>query len=221
MKKIERKYVFAGLVAFGLVFYGTSLYVSAQQAEYVAQIKILIAEQETTITSLAEVTDRNGADAVVSRIIKDCATEDRQRFDVLLGSLGELSSVELKEVNQLFGSCGSFFAERKALMTARLTREYEVYVGYVELLNIVDSKAKVLEYPLTKWSELVALEAGRSTLSSELVLIQKNIILALLEGVSIQSAQMLEQVTNAQEAKDTLSYTGVRIDALREAIIGL
>jgi hypothetical protein len=32
---------------------------------------------------------------------------------------------------------------------------------------------------------------------------------------------MLEEVTKAQDAKDTLSYNGVKIDSLREEIIGL
>jgi len=215
------KYVFVSLLVIASIFYGVSLYVHAQQAEYVAMMKLLVSEQETTLVSIAEVTDRNGADATVAAIVKDCDTEDRQRFDELLGLLGELNRIELIEVDQLFGACGNFYAERKALMIARLNREFEVYEDYVALLDIVDSRSDGVLYPVAKWSELAVLETQRSVLSSELVTIQKDIILALLEGVSIQSEQMLSEVTKAQEAKDTLSYTGVRIDTLREDIIGL
>jgi len=221
MKKIERKYVVVILLVGTMLFYAVSLYVSDKNAEYTAQLKILIAQQENTITSLAEVTDRNGADSVVSKIIKDCVPEDRQRFDELLGDLGTLPYSEIVEVDQLFDACGDFFAERKALMTARLNREYEVYVDYVGLLNMIDARAEAVMYPLDSWSELVTLELNRSELSSQLVSIQKDIILALLDGVSIQSEQMRTEVAKAQEAQDTLSYTGVRIDTLREGILGL
>ena len=221
MKNIDRKYVVVALLVLGFLFYGVSSYVNAQQAEYVAQIKILIAQQETTLTSLAGVTDRNGADATVAEIIKDCAVEDRQRFDTLLGNLNVLPYVQIVEVDQLFDTCGDFFAERKALMTARLSREYEVYADYITLLDIVDSRTESLSYPLNEWSQLVSLELERSNLSSTLVLIQKDIILALLAGVSIESEQMLSEITKAQEVQDTLSYTGVKIDSLREGIMGL
>ena len=221
MIKKDLQYTFAGLVVLGVVFYCVSLYVQAQQAEYVSMMRLLVSEQETTLVSIAEVTDRNGADAIVASIVNDCVTEDRQRFDALLGSLGELSQAELVEVNQLFGACGNFYAERKALMVARLHREFEVYEDYVRLLDVVDSRSESIVYPVAMWAELTALESQRSTLSSELVMIQKDIILALLDGVSIQSKQMLTEVTKAQEAKDTLSYTGVKIDTLREDIIGL
>jgi len=221
MIKKDLQYTFAGLVVLGVVFYCVSLYVQAQQAEYVSMMRLLVSEQETTLVSIAEVTDRNGADAIVASIVNDCVTKDRQRFDTLLGSLGELSQAELVEVNQLFGACGNFYAERKALMVARLHREFEVYEDYVRLLDVVDSRSESIVYPVAMWAELTALESQRSTLSSELVMIQKDIILALLDGVSIQSKQMLTEVTKAQEAKDTLSYTGVKIDTLREDIIGL
>lgn len=221
MKKIDKKYTFGGLIVLGVAFYSVSLYIHTQQIEYVSMMKLLVSEQETTLVSIAEVTDRNGADAVVAKIIEDCATPDRQRFDELLGSLGSLNKTELVEVNQLFGSCGNFYAQRKSLMVARLNREFEVYEDYIKLLNVVDSRSEPVLYPVAQWEELVSLESQRSTLSSELVKIQKDIILALLDGVSIQSEQMLAEVNKAQEAKDTLSYVGVKIDTLREDIIGL
>lgn len=217
----NKKYVLAGFTICGVIFYGVSLHINTQQEEYVSKMKLLIAEQETTLTALAEVTDRNGADSVVNAIIKDCDTEDRQRFDKLLGTLGELPRTQLIEVDQLFNACGNFYAGTKSLMTARLQREYEVYAEYVALLDIVDSKADTVSYPVAQWSELVALEGKRSELSSKLVEIQKEIIQALLDGVSLQSDQMSQEVRKAQEVQDTLSYTGVKIDTLREGILQL
>lgn len=210
------------ILGFGLLlFLALSAYLKDQKSEAVSEIKVLIAQQETTIISLAEVTDRNGGDAVVSEIIKDCIPEDRQKFDELLGSLANLKYTEIVEVDQLFDACGDFFAERKSLMVARLAREFEVYNDYVTLLRIIDDSAAYVQYPLDDWSELVSLEKQRSQLTSELVKIQKAIIAALLEGVPVSSQQMLDEITKAREAQETLSFTGVKIDALREGIMKL
>ena len=136
MKMSNGKYVVAGFVVCGVIFYGVSLYIQSQQAEYVSMMELLITKQEKTLVSLAEVTDRNGADSVVSGIIKDCEIDDRQKFDELLGNLKNLNRTQLVEVDQLFDGCGGFYAETKALMTARLQREYEVYSDYVALLTL-------------------------------------------------------------------------------------
>ena len=221
MKKIDTRYVVAGLIGVGILFFGVSSYVHTKQAEYVSMMKVLIAQQETTLISIAEVTDRNGADAVVAGIIEDCDADERLAFDDLLGRLGSLHRLELVEVDQLFSACGNFYAQRKALMIARLDREYQVYADYVALLNVVDSKAQDISYPTQKWSDLVGMELQRSELSSQLVVIQENIIDGLRAGASVQSEELHTEVTNAQEAKDTLSYLGVKIDTLREDIIGL
>jgi len=221
MKKIDTKYMMTGLVVLGVLFLGASYYVQTQQAEYVSMMKVLIAQQETTLTSIAEVTDRNGADAVVADIIQDCELEDRKRFDELLSTLNTLNRSQLVEVDNLFNACGDFYAQRKLLMVARLGREYEVYKDYIGLLNVVDSKAQKVTYPIQKWSDLVDLEVKRSELSSNLVAIQKDIIDALLKKVSASSDEMKEKVAQAQVVRDNLSLVGVRIDTLREDVIGL
>jgi hypothetical protein len=220
-KKIETKYIVAILGLLGVLFLGVSYYIQSQQSEYISMMKVLIAQQETTLTSIAEVTDRNGADAVVTAIIRDCQLEDRQRFDELLSSLQALNNKELSEVDNLFNACGDFYAQRKALMVARLSREFEVYEDYVVLLQVVDSREKTIEYPVEKWSQLVSFEKERSELSSELVSIQKDIIDALINGVSADAVSMKEKVAQAQEVKDNLSLLGVKIDALRDDVIDL
>ena len=221
MKKIDTKYVSIGLMTLGILFFAVSYYVQNQQAEYVSMMKVLIAQQETTLTSIAEVTDRNGADAVVAGIIQDCEFEDRKRFDELLSTLSTLQQSELIEIDNLFNACGDFYAQRKALMVARLEREYEVYRDYVDLLNVVDSKVEEITYPTQKWNDLVSLEMTRSELSLELVSIQKDIIDALLNKVKATSDEMKEKITQAQVVRDNLSLVGVKIDTLREDIIGL
>lgn len=221
MQKKETKYILFGLLGAGFLFFLVSLYVHVQESEYVSLVELRIAKQEAVLIAIAEVTDRDGADAVVSSVLKDCSTEDRQQFDQMLGSLAMLKGAELVKVNQLFSACGNFYAERKAMMVARFVREFEVYQDYVELRTLVDSRTLTITYPVESWLELVGLEQRRSDLFSELVQIQGEIITTLLDDVSIDSERMQKSVVRAQEVKDTISYTGAKIDTLRDAIVGL
>lgn len=221
MQKKETKYILFGLLGAGFLFFLVSLYVHVQESEYVSLVELRIAKQEAVLIAIAEVTDRDGADAVVSSVLKDCSTEDRQQFDQMLGSLAMLKGAELVKVNQLFSACGNFYAERKAMMVARFVREFEVYQDYVELRTLVDSRTLTITYPVESWLELVGLEQRRSDLFSELVQIQGEIITTLLDNVSIDSERMQKSVVRAQEVKDTISYTGAKIDTLRDAIVGL
>ena len=221
MHTLTKKHVVILLLIAGLFFLGSSWYVKNKQADYAAELKLLIAEQAATLVAIAEVTDRDGADAVVSRLVKDCELEDRARFDTLLGRLAQLQRAEQVEVQQLFDACGDFYAERKAVMVARLKREYEVYADYITLLSIADTRKDFPSYPTQQWSELVELEQQRSDISTQLVAIQGDLIDALLDGVLVGSAEMIAKITVAQELKDNLGFIGIKIDTLREEIIGL
>jgi len=215
------KWVTGSLVILGILFYATSAYVHTQQAEYVAQMELLIAKQEATLISIAEVTDRDGADAIVSAIVKDCDLPEREKFDDLLSRLGSLNRTQLVEVGQLFNACGNFYAERKAVMVARFVREFDVYRDYINLLTIVDSRTDTVTYPVEKWSELVQYEIQRSELSDDLVRIQDEIIQSLLADVPVQSEEILEMTSEATNARETLGFIGVKIDTLRESLISL
>lgn len=220
MRTIYKK-IAAPCIIVALVFLGTSWYVHESEADMAAEIKLLIAEQEVTLSSIAELTDRDGADSVVSNIIKDCAPAERERFDSLLARLSTLNAMELVEVDRLFASCGNYYAERKSAMVARFQREYEVYEAYVDLLSHINSKAALIEYPRETWGELVSLETMRSKLASELVQIQLQIITELRAGAGVSSDAIQVQITQANEVKESLSFTGVQIDRLRENVLRL
>ena len=216
-------YIKIATATFGIafIFLATSWYVHEAESDMTTQVKLLIADQTDTLSSIAEIMDRDGIDAVVSQVIKDCAQSDRERFDTLLGNLATLSSSQLVEVERLFASCGNFYAERKAVMLMRLAREYEVYVSYVDLLSRFDSRTKTVTYPVDSWKALVDLEASRSQLALKLVEIQHDIITELRNGATISSEAIKTQITRANEVKETLTYTGEQIDRLRESIINL
>ncbi len=204
-----------------LVFLAASLYIEDAQSEYILKTQLTIAEQETRLAAIAELTARDGADAVVEEIIKDCTPENRERFDTLLSSLSQLGRPELREVESLFSACGNFYAERKAVMVSRLSREFEVYEDLIGILALFDKKAYGITYNVSGWKELVEMEQERSRLSTQLVQIQGDIIDALLAQSPIGSDEMQALLAQGQETKDSLELLSIQIDKRRQELLDL
>ncbi len=201
------------------VFVFTAWYIQEMKSDIQSIATLKIAEQEKVLTTLAEVTDRDGADSVVEKIIQDCSSENRARFDTQLSRLPELRGAELVEMEQLFNACGNFFAERKAVMVARLKREYEVYLDLISILALVDSKEATLRYDTKTWGNLVLLEDERSVLSTKLVTIQGDIIRQLKLGTPLSSDTMQSTLVDGQKTKDTLIQLSERIDVVRQSLL--
>jgi hypothetical protein len=221
MEKIleHKKLLAAALFFVFLTFLAASIYIRDVQSEYALKTQLKIAQQETKLAAIAELTGRDGADAVVEEIIKDCSIENRQRFDTLLSRLAELNAVELIEVEQLFNSCGNFYAERKAVMVTRLEREYEVYLDFIDVLSLVDEEESKVTYDVEGWGKLVEQEKKRSELSTSLVLIQGKIIDSLRKKTPISSDQMQLLLVEGKETKDALIKISSEIDDLREKVL--
>ncbi len=166
------------------------------------------------ISYLAELTDRNGADALTERIITDCPR--RSEFEALLSRLGTLSPKELLTTQQLFESCGPFYAERKAIMVAQLTREYEaltVDLQYLEALRDLSHD----ESELSLWAELLKHEEERSAFLFEQTELQSDILTLLINGGSPKEVQ--DKAAQARNVAESLTVTDARIDSLRASLI--
>lgn len=216
------KKIFAGMLLFAfVVMLAASVYIQQVQSEFALLTRLKIAEQETKLATIAEITDGDTADATVAAIIKDCSLENRGRFDELLARLSELNATELKDIEQLFNACGNFFAVQKAVMVTRLQHEYDFYVDLIEILTLVDKKADTIVYNHEGWKRLVDLETKRSVLSTHLVNIQGDIIRALISKVTIASDDMQELLVSGQKTKDDLFLISTEIDDLRAQIQAL
>lgn len=194
-----------------------SLFVSYKQSELTLRLQVNIVEQEKTLIAISETTDRNGADAVAESIIRDCSPENRNRFETLLNNLGSLSAPELVEVESLFDACASFFSERKAIMVARLEREYEIYVDYVDLYKIVDNSEANKLYPLEDWAEIVALEKQRRDLLTEQVSIQGSIINSLQSG-DVDQNEFEASLVRASQISQEAATLNRSIDEVRQRL---
>lgn len=204
-----------------VVLLGASWYIHEVQSDLINATKLKIANQETQLASLSLLADKDSADSVVASIIKDCSIENRERFDMLLGKLSQLRGQELNEIDQLFNACGNFYAVRKAVMAARLQREYEVYLDLIEILALADNKVNNITFNTKGWGELVLLEKQQSELSTKLVDLQGRIIRALRQNITISSEDMQSMLVEGQETKDALFAIVGQIDSKRQEILNL
>lgn len=199
--------------------YGASYYVEEQEREIVDKIITEVDEQERRLSNIAEITDRNGADEVVESIIRDCSIANRQRFDSMLDRLGTLNTTELDEVQDLFDACAGFYASRKAVMVSRLDREFEMYRDMVDMLRIIDDSITVERYQVGQWERLVELEKRRSSVFSQQVDVQQEIITALRDGESIGSENIQARLSEAQNINEEAFVINQQIDALRRELV--
>lgn len=186
------------------------------------QVTLQISKQQTLLLNLSETTARNGADSVTESVIKDCAVQERTEFDELLDRLDKgLSRAELLKLENLFGSCGSFYAERKALMVSRLERELEVYVGHVEQLNTLATIDSASDYNVEGWTQLIEQEKKQSELFTLLVTKQSTIIETLISGAGAGSEQMKTILQEASDIQETLLLINRQSAQTRATLIPL
>lgn len=220
-KKLVQFVVSGAAIILG-IFLASSFVVGERMEQLESTLQVQLAEQKALLATIAETTARNGADSVTESIVRDCALEDRSRFDSLLGQLDSgLQRSELIELEQLFGVCGSFFSERKAVMVARLAREIEVYEAYVAQLSTVTGVDQSKSQTLDQWRTLSEGEQTQSVLFTQLVRLQKDIIDELLAGRAANSEEITAILNEVRETREALLLTKTQTDTLRGDLTSL
>ncbi len=214
----HRKTIVLGLLVAFFVTLASSWYIHTMQSRVLAATQQKIAQQEEKLKVLTAIIAQDGANATVENIVRDCSSENRVKFDMQLGLLPQLRGAQLYEIEQLFNACGNFFAQRKAVMTAFLEREFEVYLELIEILSLFDSRANSVAYDVDGWGKRVALETQRSLLTTKLVEIQGTIIRALLHNVPITSDDMQATLVEGQKVKDELITLSSQIGELQSRV---
>jgi hypothetical protein len=185
------------------------------QEKIEASIRAELEDQRTYMLTLAEITDRNGADEATATILKDC--ERRVEFESLLVKLGSLTKKDLVLVQSLFQGCGDFYSVQKALMAAKLEREFETYRDLLVLLRTL-TESDTEKYEESAWEDIVANEKFRGALLADLTGIQGRIISELISGSSVQGAKVSALVTEAQDIGQLLIVYDRKADEGREAV---
>jgi hypothetical protein len=183
------------------------------------QIKLDIASQQTTISALSEVMSRGGVDEVTALVIKDCAADERARFDTLLGQLGDnLPRGELLDLARLFDRCASYYARQKAVMAARFVREVEVYEQFTHRLLTLQPGVDLSAYATPIWQELAYIEQEQSNLFETLVSLQGGIIEALVAGKGVRDPAIEELLTAVRETQEMQAYHVAKMSELRNQL---
>jgi hypothetical protein len=222
MKKQTIQFGLAGVglaVAVGLV---TNVIVSERLEDLENEILVQQEKQRGVMSVIAETTARNGADDATEAIVQDCPGNERIRFDELLGRLDQgLSRSELVELDRLFAGCGSFFAERKAVMVSRLEREYDLYVAYTEQLEAITGEGQKEAARVDEWGELVRHEKAQNEHFGALVRLQQEIITTLLNGRDAGSEEIVSILTDVREARENLALASTQAGRVRGELLSI
>jgi hypothetical protein len=205
-----------------LIAYVIAMFIANHRLEATEQvIQNQLLGQLALVSSIAEITARNGADAVTESIVQNCPMQELSRYNSLLSSLDRgLNAAELAEVEQLHSRCGGFNAERKAAMVARLDRETEILAQYADQLRTLQGSDEY-SLPIAKWEQLVELEQTQQVLFTDLVRLQGEIITALRAGDTITSESIVAILGRVQDARDGLELAKTQTDTLRQQLTSL
>lgn len=192
-----------------------TLIITYEKHNVVLHLEEKIKTYTNELITMSEITDRNGADEVTERIMNECPRRDD--FEAYLVRLGSLNQQELLTMQNLFDSCGFFYAERKALMVVRLERSLDGLKENIETLDILKDVG-VYTDTLHTFEEITRLERERSTLLTDQAGIQRDIIKLLITGSKPQSNDVISLVAQAQEIAQSLTVADQRIDTLRSSL---
>lgn len=217
----KRQYTFIGGIILGvLIIYFLSTAISDKKLN---SVKILldneIENQIILIKELASITGRGGGNDLADAVIPKCPIESRQKFDALLASLDKgLKNSELVELNNLFNQCGYVFIAQRTVMLSQLQREVEI----IEQMILQRSVLGESENPATdisKWKELVSLEKNIRDEFEELVMVQRQIILTLMDVNDLTAKEIIELRDKASSIKGKLIVVTERASKLRSELL--
>ena len=222
MSAHPKKFQIAGLIALLVlgIYFSAEFLAKRRVTELQTSIENRIVEQRQIIVELSEIAARSGADETTESIVRDCSVTERNTFEALLAKLDEsLPQTELQALDQLFGRCGYFFAQRKSFTVARLTREVELYSQYVTELENLTGTSLQDEYSVEIWHTLAQEEKSQSDLFMNLVRAQDNIITTLKSGKSPTSDEIKTILAEVKETQDLLSVTSMKTADVRSTLV--
>ncbi|MFN3692824.1 MAG: hypothetical protein ACK4SL_01835 [Candidatus Paceibacteria bacterium] len=211
------------IIGIVLLLWGISLYTDSAVAKKLDSTSLAldtnIAEQELVLATIADLTKRNEADEITERIVVDCSPTERQRFETLLDKLSStITRSELTELDSLFFACGSYFADKKSVMAARLAREVSVYEEYISLRARILSTDDELTERVALWQRVADDELSTAADFTRLVELQRDIIMALLAGKSRDSDEITRTLRNVTDIKNNMTVRMQQIEATRREL---
>lgn len=217
----KRITIFISIIIFVTIvsFYAMQKYVEKTNTETINRITHAVTTQELNLQSMAELTRSNGADAVTDRFISDCKAVERQRFDTLLDALSQnISREDLTELNTLFYSCGSFYADRKSIMAIKLDQEVEHLHDLQNILATISTIPKEQISGAATWKEIAEAELKTAEYFKTLVALQGSIITDLLSGKRTDSPELIATLTEVNSVRGQMVVLSKQIEVSKEKL---
>ncbi len=158
---------------------------------------------QAEVANLVNLLASGGATEATNKIIIDCSTEERDRFEVLLVQLDTgLSRNELIEVDSLFGRCAATASFRRALTLMELSQKTKSLETLVVQRKQVGPYEKYDQF-LTTLRNLIVAEQEVTQYSFAMVYLQREIIDVLragetdeeeLESLRVEGARLRTQL---------------------------
>lgn len=220
---VSARHITISIIGLVLLVWGISLYTDSVVAKKLDSTSLAldtnIAEQELVLATIADLTKRNEADEITERIVVDCSPTERQRFETLLDKLSSsITRPELTELDSLFFVCGRYFADKKSVMAARLSREVSVYEEYISLRSRILSTDEALTDRVVLWQRVADDELSMASDFTRLVELQRDIIMALLAGKSRDSEEITSTLKNVTEIKNNMTVRVQQIETTRREL---
>jgi uncharacterized protein YgiM (DUF1202 family) len=210
------------VIALVSVFFLMKYYVAQQQLTVAKSLENSVINQELLLVKLSDLTRINGADEATAKIIIDCSATERQRFDVLLDSLSTaISDFELNELNTLFYKCGGFYADRKAVMATRLTREVEVLAEYMTLQSTVSGETANQSKTISAWSNVADGELKTAEYFNTLVTLQGKIITELRAGKKATAPEIVATLSEVSKVRGQMMVLSKQIEVSKSEALAL
>jgi len=186
----------------------------AERREIVTQkLEEHFVDSRTLLVSLSQFTARNDAPDDIKALVRDCPS--RSEYETMLNSLvNTFPTRDIERATALYDACGDFFALRKRLMILRMESVAADMTVYADLYTAYTKSAQYQEYMLSAWKPLLTMEAERTALLSEQVVLQGTIIRSLSER---NKQQLDTYLLRAQEIAESLDVKARQIDELRKA----
>ena len=221
--QLSNRHFILGIIGLGILLWGISQYTDSVVAKKLDSTSLAletnIAEQELVLSTIADLTKRNEADEITERIVVDCSPNERQQFETLLNKLsGAISRSELTELDRLFFFCGSYFANKKSVMAARMSREVTVYEEYIALRSRILKVDDMLSNRVTLWQRIADDELKMAADFTKLVELQRDIIMALLAGKSRDSEEIAATLSTVTEIKNNMTVRIQQIETTRREL---
>ena len=186
-----------------------SLYIQQHLTSYKQQTIAHLNELAKNFFTEAERTDRTEVTKESAAVVLDCS--ERAEFETLLSTLDTLSPAQQNRLLSLYPGCASYYQQVKAFHTERLGRLILEYTVTLEAYERIFARDESRHEQLSAMQTLTDKETERAGLMHQQVVVQKEIIDALVKRVNTAAS-----VQQGQTIGLSLSQDNVTIDALRK-----